>query len=381
MSVFGPMMFGDFDWLVRESSLVLLIIVAITVKNKRFRFVSWEFSLLFLYSVMMVIISLILDNSGFVLLSSLRFVFLYPLLFFIGVNSAGQLKLEAILVFPYLFGIATMFLGILELINPILLSSIRTGTALGLIRSGLGVGIGSIFGDRIVFGFTICFTSAISRIFLKKSYIVLFDTVALVLSIYTLNRTSMIVMTAILSYDLLMIILAYMMTISRLLTALVISLAVVILFYKSSFMGDSVSKFMFALREADITLSGRTIMWREDAAALLSIAPNFSAFGNYSRLGIRMATSDNSYFRILINYGILVLVPVLAVIWKLLSVFRKLSSPAKAMIFAIAMFSLTIDVFHILNIMIPFWFSLGLCVSDALTKTKTTVKLVNGGEQ
>lgn len=157
-----------------------------------------------------------------------------------------------------------------------------------------------------------------------------------------------------------------------LIALIILFLIVAVVFPNLGFVRKSIDAFSRSLKAMNPTLSGRTFLWQDIFSEKLSISPNLLAFGSSEYFDSSFGAADNVFIRILVNYGWPFLIPLLLL---LIEVFLRWKSFPEVIRLSIVMFisySITADVFHILHVMIPFWFSLGVYYNYKPLNTSTS---------
>lgn len=319
---------------------------------------------------MAVIFSVVFDGFSLQLLASIRFIFLYPILILVGVNSRGSFKIRDVFILPWLLGIIASCFGFLEMLNPQLLSIFRTsflGEVINVYnyRSGLGYGLTSIFGDRVVFGFVLVYTMVLNRVFIpNRFFVVLVDVFILSLVSMTLSRTAIITSTILLLFDTVNL-LKFKTRLETLISILSIITVLLLMLPNLFIVQKALDDFLRSLSAIDKSLSGRTDLWANSLKQKLSIWPNFKAFGSYSYLDIYLGPADNSLLRLIVNYGWPFIVPLAFMGGEIIRCWKRYPEVIKYSIIMFMLYSVTVDVFHILQVMVPFWLSLGLYITSS----------------
>ncbi len=231
-------------------------------------------------------------------------------------------------------------------------------------RTGLGVGLTSIFGSRVVFGFMIVYTIVLCRVFFRRrSHVLALEMFLLPIVFLTLSRTAIITAVILVSVDIARAAHKKRSIVSWIFLLIMLALLGIIL-STSDFVASSLDAFARSIRAVDSSLSGRTDLWYGILASKLSIAPNFEAFGSLGYLDIRLGVADNSLVRILVNYGLFSIIPMLLLVFDFLKRWKRFPEYMKYSIIMLALYSVTVDVFHILQVMAPLWLSFGISFSS-----------------
>ena len=114
----SPFLGEGLSWTLREPIyLIYLLFFLVTNLTRRFSFASSGVFLFSFYAAMSFCYSLLTGNA-LVNLAASRFVFLYPILFLVGVNCKDKLKDKDVLALPFLFGLISCCFGIIEFLYP-----------------------------------------------------------------------------------------------------------------------------------------------------------------------------------------------------------------------------------------------------------------------
>jgi len=369
--IISPFMGAGMSWIIREPLFVIFLLFFF-FRNplRKFSFGSKGLFMISLYASMAVTFSVVFGGFSLQLLASMRFVFLYPILILVGVNSKNLFKIKDVFIFPWLLGIIASCLGVLEILNPQLLSAFRTsflGETINVsnFRSGLGYGLTSIFGSRVVFGFVLVYTMILNRVFIPKRFFVILVNMYLIsLVAMTFSRTAIITSIILLLLDVVSL-LRFRIRLGTLVSTLSIIAVLLLILPRLFIVQKALDDLLRSLRAVDVSLSGRTDLWASNLQQKLSIWPNFKAFGSYSYFDIYLGPADNSLLKLIINYGWPFIVPMVLMAEEIIHHWRRYPEVIQYSIIMFILYSVTVDVFHILQVMFPFWLSLGLHVTSS----------------
>ncbi len=365
----SPFLGGGISWILREPIfLVFLLFFFVRHLTRSFIFGSSSVFLFSFYAAISFGYSLFTGNA-LVNFAASRFVFLYPILFLVGINYREKLSDKDVLILPFLLGLISSCFGILEFFYPKSLtifsqSFLGEQMLVSNYRTGLGVGLTSIFGSRVVFGFMIVYTIVLCRVFFRRrSHVLALEMFLLPIVFLTLSRTAIITAVILVSVDIARAAHKKRSIVSWIFLLIMLALLGIIL-STSDFVASSLDAFARSIRAVDSSLSGRTDLWYGILASKLSIAPNFEAFGSLGYLDIRLGVADNSLVRILVNYGLFSIIPMLLLVFDFLKRWKRFPEYMKYSIIMLALYSVTVDVFHILQVMAPLWLSFGISFSS-----------------
>lgn len=299
----------EINYLYRDV-ILLFILVYVTIVGLR----SNEFHIsrsIFLFITISVIGVLFgFPGSLSALLISLRAVVLYPALFWVGrvLYRDGE-KINVLAHIYLVLAIVLSVFAAIEFVAPSMFNSILgvlriQYDSVALLRSGIGVGIGSLFVSRQYLA--IYLTLAIAIVlnidkYTYKSYGTVKWGVALgffIIIALTLSRTAIITSAIVIMYNF-----AAEFSVEK---ALKVFVPFIILFFAVSqlqIVKTAIGSMSDSVNAMDVTMSGRTGLWESYLGETISIKPNFGIVGN-SLLGDSLGTADSTYIRIIIAFGI-----------------------------------------------------------------------------
>lgn len=360
--VITPFIGQGLSWVVREPAYFLFLsIFLLKTFSHKLTFGSISIFLLFIYSSLAFIFSMLTENIPTILATS-RFVYLYPILFLVGLNWRDNLRDKNVLFFPFIIGLFSSLVGVIEFFYPQILTIFSVNNKLNIsnYRTGLGYGLTSIFLSRVVFGFVLVYTMVISRIFVKnRLYLLLLEIYLFILVNLTLSRTAIIAYVILVLLDIVTEI-TKKVKIKEVIVVQIIIISFISIFFVSDFVSYSWEKFIISIEHIDPSLSGRTGAWKEILVNELSLAPNFMAFGSLSYFDMKLGVADNSFIMLLVNYGWPFVILFCLLILDFIKGWKRFPTYIKYSIIMLVLYSVTVDIFHILQVMGPLWISLGI---------------------
>jgi len=367
--VFSPFLGEGLSWQLREPIFFLfLLFFFMRHLTRKFIFASSSVFLFYIYATISFGYNLLIGNA-LVSFAASRFVYIYPLLFLVGMNFREKLMDKDVLALPFLLGLISSCFGIIEFIFPESVTIFSRNVIgkqmlISNYRTGLGFGLTSVFGSRVIFGFMIVYTIVLCRAFFRRrSHILALEMILLMLVFLTLSRTAIITAVTLVSIDIVRAIPKKRSTISWIF--LMIVLAILGIFLSTSdFVASSLDAFVRSIQAIDSSFSGRTDLWYGILTTKLSMAPNFEAFGSLSYLDTKLGVADNSLIRIVVNYGLISIILIILLAFDVLKRWKYFPEYIKYSLLMLAMYSVTVDVFHILQVMAPLWLSLGINFSS-----------------
>jgi hypothetical protein len=257
-----------------------------------------------------------------------------------------------------------MLFGAVEIIDYEIVENVRSflyqsDRSVSNVRSGIGIGITSLFLDRVSFGFMLNFGLLIAPQYIRNTLCrILINVITIVLIISSLSRTAIITATV-------MFIIRFIIDKEdrrSIITTIILLFMLFSLFITNTKINNLYSLLLNAINTIDATGSGRTIIWA-DRMREVSILPNFIHVGSSKYIGVNVGSLDNSYLRLLLDYGVVVLVALILLVNPFLKQNRKISRDKLLPSVVILSYSATVDIFHMFFVMVPFYFSLGILYS------------------
>jgi len=363
--------FFSFSWILKDVGVALfLMYVFIKVKPIKIKFPTFGFFIMYLFMILLIAAHFIANGFDFISLISIRFLFVYLLLILVGFNF-GKYFTEKKMFF-LIFGIYwfIILVGVLEWINPALVHVYTVGDNIdALRRSGLGYGLGSLFGDRVIFGFVLTYFLIISRIFIKsRSKLFILQIFIFSLVVSTLSKTAIFASMIIILIDLIDYLRSKeknnILTKAFFVLFLLLSVSFVVFRFN-----DLINTLFLAVNSADFsTFSGRTDNWSN---LDYSILPNFNYVGSSKTLGIGFdVVVDSAFLRMVINFGLLIVIPIIMIIFEFLKNWKNINKTLKYTLLMLLIYSVTVDFYHIVIVVIPMWFSIGYYLYQSKSNKK-----------
>jgi hypothetical protein len=360
---------SGFTWLLRDPLVLLLVARVLWIRGLRTKVGSRVIFIFYLYLIVSVITYFLTFGVSLEAISAIRFNMMYLFLFLFGLNFHDYLEPQRLLFVAFIVGLICILLGFVEIYLPELLTAIRfaiigTTSKTGLMRSGLGVGIGSVFGSRVYFGMVLCFTMAISPLFVKRTR-VLFLLFCLIVVSFTYSRTAIVTASTIFSFEL-MSSLRRNLSLRRAILIFVALAVLAMIFVFMPTLNEAIDRYWRSITAMDITLSGRTGLWKELFQDRASIFPNLKAFARSSFINIDMGVSDNAILNLAVTYGYLIVVPLVGITIGIIVKIKYLNEVARRLIILVAFYSVTVDFYFIALVTIPLWTVLGVYYGQLL---------------
>jgi len=353
--------FSSFNWVLKDVGVGLFLIYFFTkIKPVKLEFPSRGFVMMYIIMILLIASHFIVYGFNLVALISIRFLFVYLLLILAGFNLGKYFTEKNMFYLIYIIYWFITIIGVIEIISPDFVRGYSVGDDIyRLYRSGQGYGLGSIFGDRVIFGFVLTYFLVIGHVFIKsKNKLLLFQALVFSLVVLTLSKTAIFTSAIIIAID----VINYLKSSkkeSNILVKLIfiLFLFLVILFFTFEAQ-NIIEPLMSSINSANFTtLSGRTDSWSRLDFSLL---PNFYYIGSSSLLDINAeVVVDNAFLRIVTNFGALIIIPIVIIVFELLRNWRNINEILKYTFLIILLYSVTVDFYHIVIVVVPMWFSIG----------------------
>lgn len=357
----------SFSWTFKDMGVSLFLICSlILIKPTKIKFPTFGFFIMYLLMLLIIIANFIANGFNLISLISIRFLFVYLLLILAGFNVGKYFTEKKMFILIYIIYWFIILVGLFEWIDPSYVHLYTVGDNLNaLLRSGLGYGLGSIFGDRVIFGFVLVYFLIINRIFIT-SMLMLFILQLIIFSLIILTLSKTAIFTAIVI--ILLQLLDYMKSKSNILIKafFIVFLLVSVFFAISNFI-DVVNTLFLSIKSADFgNLSGRTENWKN---LDFTILPNFNYIGSSTLLNDRFNVAvDSAFLRMLVNFGLLMIMPIIIIIIEFLKNWKNLNQTLKYTLLMLTFYSITVDFYHIVIVVVPMWFSIGFYLYQLKTK-------------
>ncbi len=366
--------FFSFSWVLKDVGVFgFLIYTILKIKPVNIKFPTFGFFMQYLYMFMIIISHFIANGIDLTSLISIRFLFVYFMLILIGFNVGKYFTEKKVFSLIYVIYWFIILIGVLEWFYPSIVYAYTVGDNIhALQRTGLGIGLGSIFGSRVAFGFVLTYFLIIAPIFFKsrtKLFILQMSIFSLI--VLTLSKTAIFTSSAIIIIDLLI----YMKVkeknsiLKKISFILLLLMSLLFILFNSN---DIVDTFFLAVTNSDFsTFSGRTDNWNNLQYSLL---PNLYYVGTSTNLGVGFdVVVDSAFLRMLINFGLLSILPITIIVIELVRNWKNINIRFKYILLMILLYSVTVDFYHIAIVTVPLWFSIGFYLYQLKSKRNITV--------
>ncbi|WP_099328039.1 hypothetical protein [Clostridium paraputrificum] len=370
--------------LMKDLIIIVSIIYCFIIDRT---FESKSFVYIFLYALAMIIFTVITGKINMMAIINIRFIFIYPLMIHVG-RVLGKKNVNFDVVYKILnYYYAFLVVGaVLEFIAPEILRDIAIlinpeYQSEQLIRSGLGIGLGTWYGSRQMLAMDMCMAIVVLNKTCKNEYLKLIISLVYVFVIaMTLNRTGMIS-----AIFLILLIFIYRKKkyykISKGKILLIYALICVLILFttlvENNFIIITIEKMVNSLGKIDLTMSGRTDIIKNYLQSESLIFPKIDAIGrsDYAiandTYGIG-TTADNSILRLVISYGILFIIPYIIVCLRV--IYGALKSKDLFYIQILSLYfvaGIAFDLFHMVTVIIPIWMIIGYTLENERERRKT----------
>lgn len=359
--------FFSLSWILKDVGVILFLIYSLMlIKPLKIKFPTFGFFIMYLLMILIIAVHFIANGVDPTSLISIRFLFVYLLLILIGFNVGKYFTEKKMFILTYIIYCFIILVGLLEWINPAYVHPYTVGDNINALRrSGLGYGLGSLFGDRVIFGFVLVYFLIINRIFIKSiSMLFILQLFIFSLIVSTLSKTAIFIAIVIIFLQLT----DYVKSKNNILVKvfLVVFLLVSVPFMISS-SNDLIDTLFLAINSADFgTFSGRTENWSN---LDFTILPNFNYVGSSTTLGVGFnVVVDSAFLRMLINFGLLMIMPIAIIAIELLKNWKNLNQTLKHTLLMLSFYAVTVDFYHIVIVIVPMWFSIGFYLYQLKTK-------------
>ena len=358
------------NYMYREGLLILIFLTILVMKMATKKPVKRSSVLI----IIMASLALMFGFTGNVseTFITARSVVLYPLLCLVG-GSLEDKKFNAkSLSISYIIcAIALAIFGTIEFFSPTVFERILAVLRIAydqdnLLRGGLGYGLGSLFVSRQYFSTFLCIGIVLilnmkhftdSRFLTNKVVQWGIASWFLVLIGLTLSRTIIVAALTVVSFNLIK-----ELSIRKALPMIISVLVLVIFVYRIPIVHNSIISAFESLDAMDITMSGRTDIWKGYFENTISIFPQFIVLGNTEHAKF-IGVADSVYIRFLVAYGyMLSLIIILFLSLRLLRVIRRRAID-KRLFYSIVLFfvvaSVAIDISFMFMIVVPVYIFIG----------------------
>ncbi|MEZ8402371.1 hypothetical protein AB6C70_05550 [Vibrio splendidus] len=354
--------FIPYSWALKDIGVILFIAYFfLTFDFKSIRLPSLSLAYLYISMLLVVLANVFLYGLNPIIMISIRFLFIYPLLIIVGYNLSGYFS-EKTLFNPIAFySLIVIFVALLEIFIPDAVHAIFSSETKmkALYRTGAGYGLGSIFSDRVALGLCLVLAQVFSRLYLSENKMIVASLFIFMLVSLTLNKTAMVCSSVILLKDVLKPV--FLSRSSALKKVSSIYLLVCVFLLSLVFFNESYIALFTSIADANFfTLSGRTTIWQ---SLDISIQPNFFAVGASSFSENKMVL-DNAFIRFVITYGLLIIPALLSVLIVCLVSYRGSNEILNLLVLILVFLAMTIDLFAQAFFITPIWFVLGCYINS-----------------
>jgi hypothetical protein len=348
----------------------MITLVILTINTKKI-LLSINTALIF-FCFSAVLLYLIVNGNVIQSIVTIRFVLLYPLLVLLGgriyKNSEDIGKLIKIV---NIYVIIVAIFGIFEMLNPIdfysFIAKYNQNYVGSLYRSGIGFGLGSIYGERVLFAVTLCLgivllnfshTEIVDNSSMDKILRRILSLTYLMLIIFTVNRTA--ILTALIICLYYVFVKKHKISFANALMVILILTTTIIIIGFTPIFDEVLHKLGVSVSAIDITLSGRTDNWISFMKNKASVMPNFIAFGKSEQFNKYLGAADSLYIKLIVSYGF-ISIPILSLAFLKLIVISIISKNELLIALLIMFFllSISLDTTTMIGMAIPVYIIAG----------------------
>lgn len=358
------------NYIYREGLLIIIFLTSFVMNMSAKKTVK-KSSLIIIMVAFLAIIFGFTGNISETFITA-RSVVLYPLLCFVG-GRLGEKKLsvKSLAISYIICAMVLALFGTIEFVSPTVFERILAILRItyeqdNLLRGSLGYGLGSLFVSRQYFSSFLCigivlvlnlkhFTN--NRILTNKVVQWGIAFWFLVLIGLTLSRTIIVAALVVVLFNLIK-----EFSIKKALPIIVVVSIMGVLVYRIPIVQNSIISAFESLDAMDMTMSGRTDIWKGYFENTISIFPKFIVLGN-TEYAEFVGVADSVYIRFLVAYGyILSLIIILFLSFCLLRVTNSRVSD-KRLFYSIVLFllvaSVAIDISFMFMIVVPMYILIG----------------------
>ncbi len=361
---------AGFSWIIRDLLFVFFCFFYFFHRNLlALPIINYHFGLLIIYIFIAMVISFATSENRLVTVAGMRFSLFYPVvLIVVGACQSDKLNEKQLYTLPLLLSLIVLLFTIIETFNPDWVSSFKItfwGEPLKVrsFRHGIGIGLTSLFTTRVQLGFSLVYFMVFVRVFVEKRiFILICNLFTFSLVVLTLSRTAIIVSLIILIWD-------FTNNTSTRIKRKSILPHLVLLFFVPIILGLSINTvfvqevlqaFLNSTVLLEETMEARLLKWEFFFQNnVISWKPQFGVFSHLSYLSIESFVADNTLIRLLGDYGFIFIVPLFLIAISIIKRWNKFPEVFKLTLFVFSFYSVTVDILHMVQVMIPIWFSLG----------------------